>query len=920
MNSGNNSVTVLNPTTGAIQATLTTGILSPVAIAVDQFGPGGVFDIAVLNSDSTVLVFANTSATTGNVSFDPTPAFTYNLGASGMSMTSGHVAGNASLADLVVVTNSPGENALWVLQNTSTAAGLSFSPHQISNSVFNGTPVQGQGVATGILSVKGVYGEYEDIAVAYAAAGTIESMVAVFQNLDGGFQFLRTSLPGSTTPDFYAGQTNPTAIALLFLTSSATASTTPWEDIVVTNNDNLGTVSVLQPVALPSTTIAQPTQFTDSVNISGNPGPIDNLTVTIALVDQESVSNLSIVLEAPNDEGSIALVDNQDNAAGTADTGVGLPSGNAIGVYGFTTGATGKAGVIVGTIFDDNATRNIFDPTTTGTNGNSAAGSGYIGYFRPESGETLESFIASLGGKINGTWTLVITNFSSTLATGVTAQADLEKFSLQFSTGMNVVSRSVIASTFVTGALGNDFTKRAVPATPNGVGPGLVLAIDNTLGSASPYQGRIYAAYVGYYDFTVDGVVNPTTDTDIFLTYSDDGGQTWSAPVQVNDDSADSDGFSGSNDPGNNPNDEVNGRTTFQPAIAVDPTTGTVVISWRDARNDPADELVATYITTSIDGGNTFSAQNYANRSETAVDAITDQTDVLDPEADNQSATNSETDKAFGYGDQMGLAVFGGQVYPIWAGNFDEASLVNGVPTGNPLNIWYTPMVIAAGPRIVSSTMGPVPVSTASFTGTLTNGSATVTGIPTTTGLFVGENVTGTGIAAGTTIAIVNSLTSITLSANATVNGVQSLTTTVDGYEQAQQYGQLSFTVTFDRPVTAASFVPGDVFVYYHDTTDGDPFIQVPVLSVNPVALSATGTATEFTIVFSVSGITNYTGTYSYLIAPDNGAGLAISSPIESYSGPLVNGIATLREDDPDDQNADGTPDENALTTSYGPA
>ena len=55
-------------------------------------------------------------------------------------------------------------------------------------------------------------------------------------------------------------------------------------------------------------------------------------------------------------------------------------------------------GLAVGTIFDDNATRNIFDSTTTGTNGNSAAGTGYIGYFRPEFG-SLKRFLASLGGR-----------------------------------------------------------------------------------------------------------------------------------------------------------------------------------------------------------------------------------------------------------------------------------------------------------------------------------------------------------------------------------------------------------------------------------------------------------------------------------------------------------------------------------------
>ena len=621
-------------------------------------------------------------------------------------MTSGYVSGNPSLADLVVVTNDPGNNELYVLQNTSTAAGLSFASNQISNSAFNGTPVVGQGVATGILSTKGAYTKYQDIAVAYAKTGTDESMVAVFQNLDGAFQFSRTSLPGATTPDFDAGQENPTAIALLFLTSSATGTTTPWEDIVVTNNDNFGTVSVLQPTALPTTTTAQPTPFTDTVAIPiSQESEINNLTVTVALTDQQSVQNISIILETPNNEGQITLVDNQENAAGTATASVGLPSGNAIGVYGFTTGATGKPGEVIGTIFDDNATRDIFDSTTTGTNGNTAAGTGYIGYFRPEqtedTGETLAEFIKSLDGDINGTWTLVITNYSSATTTGVAA-GELEKFSLQFSTGMTAGAQpSLISETLVRGALGNDYPLK-VPSSPNvGVGPGLVLAIDNTLGSQSPYQGRIYAAFVGYDNDGYFGDDNPASNTDIWLAYSDNGGQSWTVSASgtnpVNDDNADTDGYSGSSV--DNPiSAYLTGRTQFQPAIAVDQATGTLVITWRDARNDTANALVATYITTSIDGGNTFSPQTYANPPQTAIDAITDNTDAIGPAADNESADNPQADTTFGYGDQMGLAVFNGQVYPVWAGNFDQSDLTTTGIASVPLNIWYAPDGDCRGP------------------------------------------------------------------------------------------------------------------------------------------------------------------------------------------------------------------------------
>lgn len=147
----------------------------------------------------------------------------------------------------------------------------------------------------------------------------------------------------------------------------------------------------------------------------------------------------------------------------------------------------------------------------------------------------------------------------------------------------------------------------------------------------------------------------------------------------------------------------------------MDQSTGTVVLDWRDARDDAADARVATYITTSTDGGSTFSPQTFANPPDTAVDAITGQTEVLGPLPDNQSAGDPQRDTGFGFGNQMGLAVMGGHVYPVWAGNFNQGfynastSSINGFP----LNIWVRPMVIAAGPRIINSTMGPIPLAEA---------------------------------------------------------------------------------------------------------------------------------------------------------------------------------------------------------------
>ena len=193
--------------------------------------------------------------------------------------------------------------------------------------------------------------------------------------------------------------------------------------------------------------------------------------------------------------------------------------------------------------------------------------------------------------------------------------------------------------TIVVGGSLTDTYPTAAPSTPNGVGPGLVLAEDNTLGPYSPYQGRIYASFVGYFNFS-----NPRNAQKPDHEYRHLPGvlrrrrSDLEHPELVNDDQATTDGDSQANDNLNNGSNQITGRTQFQPEIAVDQSTGTVVLSWRDARNDAANARVATYITTSIDGGNTFSPQTYANPSETAVDAITGQTNIIGPASDDEAS------------------------------------------------------------------------------------------------------------------------------------------------------------------------------------------------------------------------------------------------------------------------------------------
>ncbi|HEY7125355.1 MAG TPA: sialidase family protein [Ktedonobacterales bacterium] len=76
-------------------------------------------------------------------------------------------------------------------------------------------------------------------------------------------------------------------------------------------------------------------------------------------------------------------------------------------------------------------------------------------------------------------------------------------------------------------------------------------------------------------------------DSDILLSTSSDGGQTWGAPVRVNDDP------------------KGDGKDQFQPQVVVAPN-GVVSIMFFDRRDDPNNFLVDAYLAQSTDGGKTF--------------------------------------------------------------------------------------------------------------------------------------------------------------------------------------------------------------------------------------------------------------------------------------------------------------------------
>ena len=95
--------------------------------------------------------------------------------------------------------------------------------------------------------------------------------------------------------------------------------------------------------------------------------------------------------------------------------------------------------------------------------------------------------------------------------------------------------------------------------------------------SGGENNGRIYVNWADQR--------NGAKDTDIFVAYSDDQGNTWSDPVRVNDDGA--------------------GAQQFLTWMAVDPATGHVYIVFYDRRNHKGD-ATDVYLASSSDGGETW--------------------------------------------------------------------------------------------------------------------------------------------------------------------------------------------------------------------------------------------------------------------------------------------------------------------------
>jgi hypothetical protein len=105
------------------------------------------------------------------------------------------------------------------------------------------------------------------------------------------------------------------------------------------------------------------------------------------------------------------------------------------------------------------------------------------------------------------------------------------------------------------------------------ISPNMSLAVDH---SGGVNDGNLYLVWAD----------NPNpAHVHVYLARSVDKGASWSTPVQI---------------------DTGNANDAWEPALSVDDTYGTVVLSWYDRRDDPNNKLYRVYFTESADGGATF--------------------------------------------------------------------------------------------------------------------------------------------------------------------------------------------------------------------------------------------------------------------------------------------------------------------------
>jgi hypothetical protein len=167
------------------------------------------------------------------------------------------------------------------------------------------------------------------------------------------------------------------------------------------------------------------------------------------------------------------------------------------------------------------------------------------------------------------------------------------------------------------------------PQYGHSVGAEVGVAFDN---SASPRRGRLYLVYT-------EETVDESGDTNIMLRFSDPNDRMWSSPIRVNDDR-------GTN-------------SQFLPKLAIDDSSGSIVVCWHDCRNSESNKAVQIYC---ADASPADPVPNFVGRN------------VMISEA-----ASTSSGAGFEFGDYSGLDYFGGVAHPVWADASKRGKEPNGV-------------------------------------------------------------------------------------------------------------------------------------------------------------------------------------------------------------------------------------------------
>ena len=337
---------------------------------------------------------------------------------------------------------------------------------------------------------------------------------------------------------------------------------------------------------------------------------------------------------------------------------------------------------------------------TSGVTGVTGAAQLHLGFGNIGNQRYTDPQIAISQGKANGTDGGRISVIWDDYGTGSSNGANvdyIEYAGLNFSAGtlgaFTTPTGTQVTTTTVRGAQTGTNFPLGTPSSPIGIGPGAVIAVDNSLGSFSAFEGRIYVAYVNR--STAAG--NPADNTNIYLAYSTNDGASWTLAGVVNNDNGQTDGHTSGDD-------GLQGRPQYEPAIAVDNSTGTLVMSWLDVRDDASLGRYADYLTTSITGGTSFSPQTFADQPNIVTNAITDNTFVAGPYSGDESGGNPDAETSTAFGLHQGLAVADGVIHPAWA-----TTVQTGLTRADSnLTIETAQASITSGPRVISGTSGVV--------------------------------------------------------------------------------------------------------------------------------------------------------------------------------------------------------------------